>query len=289
MSASESSTQCPHCKTFLPAEVSVCSACGGQLAAPDAGTAPSNVSPSEFIPYDGPENPETWPLDQPYAIPQSQSYPYPYPTQATYPPPPQAAWATTQPAIYPPQGQPGPARYYTPLPAAAPVRRTRMLLLIALALLVVLGGAVGGIFLALHAASTPRATLDRHGLQGNVPLPDNIAFQYKHTVTQGNLTADEWIWKVSKGEPASIQQFYRDHLPTNGWTHVQPLEGTDTLGVVGCQGSQVLVVGISKHLQDNNGQGTPTTTDAPTGGSALGIALTDNQALKQNFCETLQP
>jgi hypothetical protein len=255
--------------------------------------APANASPSEFIPFDEAENSEYWRLDQPSVPPQNQQYPspypnLPYPNQVAYPPPPpQAGWGTTQPAIYPPQGFVGPAGY-PPAPAVSPLRRTRMLLLIAL-LVVALGGAAGGIFLALHASSTRATMLDRHGLQNNVPLPDNIAFQYKHTVTQGTLTADEWIWKVSKGEPASIQQFYRDHLPDNGWTHVQTLQGIDTLGVVGCQGSQVLVVGISKHLQDNNGQGTPTTTDAPDGGSALGIALTDNQALKQNFCMAPQP
>lgn len=166
--------------------------------------------------------------------------------------------------------------------------RGKALLLIALAL-VVLAGSAGAIFFTLHnSASTAAPPFDRHGLQNNVPLPDNIAFQYKHTVTQGTLTADEWIWKVSKGEPASIAQFYTKSLPKNGWTHIQTIQG-DTLGVVGCQGNQVLVVGISKHLHDSNDAGTPTTTDAPTGGSALGIALTANQALRQDFCATSQP
>jgi hypothetical protein len=164
-----------------------------------------------------------------------------------------------------------------------PTRRSRTLLWLAL-VLVLLVGASGGVFLALHSVSKPAPVLDRHGLQSNVPLPENIAFQYKHTVTQGALTADEWIWKVNKSEPAAIQQFYRDSLPKNGWTHVQPLTGNETLGVVGCQADQIVIVGISKHLQDSNSDGTPTTTDAPTGGSALGIALTDNDALKQNFC-----
>jgi hypothetical protein len=171
---------------------------------------------------------------------------------------------------------------------AAPPRRPWALLLLAL-LVVLLGGGAGGIFLALHASSPPPAVLDRHGLQSNVPLPDNISFQYKHTVTQGTLTADEWIWTVTKSEPTSIQQFYQDHLPKNGWTHVQALQGNQTLGIVGCQGNQVLVIGISKHLQDSNGTGTPTTTNAPIGGSALGIALTSNQALRQDFCELPQP
>jgi hypothetical protein len=178
---------------------------------------------------------------------------------------------------------------YAPVPTTPiPTRRPKALLWLALAL-VLLVGASGGVFLALHNVSKPAPVLDRHGLQSNVPLPDNIAFQYKHTVTQGTLTADEWIWKVNKSEPATIQQFYRDSLPKNGWTHVQPLTGNETLGVVGCQDNQIVIIGISKHLQDSNSDGTPTTTDAPTGGSALGIALTDNDALKQNFCTSAQP
>jgi hypothetical protein len=160
--------------------------------------------------------------------------------------------------------------------------------LIALIVLL-LGTAAGGIFLNVHAISTASTPIfDRHGLQANVPLPDNTAFAYKHTVTQGTLTADEWIWKVNKSEPASLQQFYQSHLPQYGWTHVQTIPG-DTLGVIGCQDNQVLVIGISKHLHDSNNSGTSTITDAPAGGSALGIALTSNQALIQGFCEAAQP
>jgi hypothetical protein len=176
----------------------------------------------------------------------------------------------------------------TPL-APAPGRRFPQALILTAVILLLLATAAGGIFLSLHPASTASAPIfDRHGLQSNVPLPDNTAFAYKHTVTQGTLTADEWIWKVTKGEPVSIQQFYQSHLPKYGWTHLQMIPG-DTLGVIGCQGEQVLVIGISKHLHDSNNSGPATITDAPVGGSALGIALTSNEAIIQGFCDVTQP
>src|SRR6185437_1129211 len=209
--------------------------------------------PSEYIPYDVPDQGEDAPLDTP----------------AT-----QSGWLTPMSGVYPPPGQVGTGSYATAPLATTPARRApRALILIALRILL-LRTAAGGIFLNFHPASTTStAIFDRHGLQANVPLPDNTAFAYKHTVSQGTLTADEWIWKVNKNEPASLQQFYQSRLPHYGWTHLQTIPG-DTLGVIGCQGDQVLVIGISKHLHDSNDSGTSTITDAPAGGSALGIALT---------------
>jgi hypothetical protein len=285
MSPSGSSKQCPHCGTLLLEETPFCRTCGWQLAPTEARTAPLRPPASEYIPYEGPETPESWAIDQPAFIPPDQPR-YPFSNQTSYPFPPDPRLSPTLPGIFAQQGQFGPAAGYTPAPPAPapPARHLKALLLSAL-VLVLLGAAAGGIFLALRGASTSPPVLDRHGLQSNVPLPDNIAFQYKHTVTQGTLTANEWIWKVSNSEPTSIQKFYQDRLPRNGWTHVQALQGNETLGVAGCQGDQVLIVGISKHLQDSDSQGMPITTDAPVGGSALGIALTDNQALRQNFCQ----
>jgi hypothetical protein len=280
MSTSGISRQCPRCGTLLFEEMPFCRACGWQFAPPAA--APSSLPASEFIPYDGPGGPESWPIEQP-GFPFQNQPGYLSPTQISYLPPTQQGWPPAVPGYYLPPGQAGPVGYAPAPGIRRPAWRGKTLLLIALAL-IVLAGAAGGIFLTLRGgASTTTTPFDRHGLQNNVPLPDNIAFQYKHTVTQGALTADEWIWKVNKGEPAAIAQFYKDRLPRNGWTHIQTIQG-DTLGVVGCQGSQVLVVGISKHLHDSNGGGTPTTTDAPAGGSALGIALTANQELRQDFC-----
>ena len=278
MSTSGASRQCPRCGTLQFEEMPFCRICGWQFA--PAAAAPSSLPASEFIPYDGPGGPESWPSDQPISTFQSQPV-YVPPNQSSYLPPTQMGWPS---GFYPPPGQPGPAGYAPAPTVRPPRRRAKALFLIALAL-IVLAGSAGAIFFTLHNSASTAAPFDRHGLQNNVPLPDNIAFQYKHTVTQGDLTADEWIWKVSKGEPTNIAQFYTKSLPQNGWTHIQTIQG-DTLGVVGCQGNQVLVVGISKHLHDSNGDGTPTTTDAPSGGSALGIALTANQALRQDFCET---
>jgi hypothetical protein len=280
MSTSGISRQCPRCGTLLFEEMPFCRACGWQFAPPAAAT-PSSIPPSEYIPYDGPGGPESWPLEQPGFTHLNQPGYLP-PNQSGYLPPTQPGWPPAAPGFYPPPGQPGPVGYAPAPTVRPPTRRGKALLLIALAL-IVLAGAAGGIFLTLHGSASTMTPFDRHGLQNNVPLPDDIAFQYKHTVTQGTLTADEWIWKVNKGEPTAIAQFYKDRLPKNGWAHIQIIQG-DTIGVVGCQGSQVLVVGISKHLHDSNGDGTPTTTDAPTGGSALGIALTASQELRQDFC-----
>lgn len=275
MSASGSSKPCPRCGTALPAEAAACSACGWQVAPP------SGTLPSEFIAPDGPDSPESWPLDQPDFMLQSQPV-YPFQSQAGYRPPVQTGWPPQTPGFYPTQGQPGYAGY---APAPAPpvrARRYKPLLLIALAV-VLIAGAAGGIFLALHGSPAAPA-FDRHGLQSNVPLPDHTAFQYKHTVTQNGLTADEWIWKVNSSTPENTEQFYQAQLPKNGWTNLQTFPG-ETIGLIACQGKQVLIVGISLHLQDSNDQGTPTVTDAPQGGSALGIALSSSQPLYQQFCQ----
>lgn len=275
MSTNQSVQPCPRCGTPRAAEMPFCRTCGWQFAPGPLEAAPSGAPASEFIPYDGPATPESWPEAEPG---------YPFQNQINYPAPTQPLWPPLTPGAYAPQGQFGPAGYAPAPVVAAPSRRRKVLLLLTLVLVVVLGGAAGGIFWALHASTTTAPIFDRHGLQSNVPLPDNSAFQYKHTVTQGNLTADEWIWKVNNNEPTNLEQFYRNQLPKSGWTHIQTIDG-QTIGVLGCQGEQVLIVGISKHLQDNNGAGTPTITDAPTGGSALGIALTSSLELRQSFCQ----
>lgn len=288
MSASEPSRQCPRCGTLLFEEMPFCRVCGWQLAPAGSGTAPSSALPSEFIPYDGADQAEDMPLAQPDFTLQQQSGAL-FPGQANYAPPTPSGWLPPMPGGYPPLSQGSPITYAPAPIVTAPARRGKVLLLIGLIVLLI-ATAAGGILLHLHSTSTTTTIpiIDRHGLQGDVPLPDNIAFQYKHTVTQGTLTADEWIWKVNKSEPASIQQFYQSHLPKYGWTHIQPIQG-DTLGVVGCKSDKVLVIGISKHLQDSNGSGTSIVTDAPAGGSALGIALTSNQELLLSYCESAQP
>ena len=287
MSSNGPSRRCPRCGTLLFDEMPFCRACGWQFAPASSEAAPSNTPPSEYIPYDGPGQGEDAPLAQPDATLQNQAG-APFPYQTPYAPATLSGWLQPMPGTYSPV-QAGTNSYTTAPLTTAPARRfPRVLILIALIILL-LGTAAGGIFLSLHPSSTASVPIfDRHGLQANVPLPDNTAFAYKHTVTQGTLTADEWIWKVNKSEPANIQQFYQSRLPQYGWTHLQMIPG-DTLGVIGCQGEQVLVIGISKHLHDSNDSGPATITDAPAGGSALGIALTSNEAIIQGFCETTQP
>ncbi|HLW00178.1 MAG TPA: hypothetical protein VKT82_16035 [Ktedonobacterales bacterium] len=286
MSSNGPSRQCPRCGTLLFDEMPFCRACGWQFAPADSVAAPPGMPPSEYIPYDGPDQTEDMPVAQPDSTLQQPGAPFP--NQTPYAPATLSGWLPPTAGGYAP-GQMGTNGYATAPLTAAPARRfPRALILIALIVLL-LGTAAGGIFLSFHPAPTASTPIfDRHGLQANVPLPDHTAFAYKHTVTQGTLTADEWIWKVTQNEPASLQQFYQKHLPQYGWTHLQMTPG-DTLGVIGCQGEQVLVIGISKHLHDSNDSGPATITDAPAGGSALGIALTSNQAIIQGFCETAQP
>ncbi len=286
MSSSGPSKQCPRCGTLLFEEMPSCRACGWEFSSAPGEAAPSNAPPSEFIPYDAPDPMAELPL-----APTESAIQHPTgalsPNQAGYGPAAQPAWMMPLPGGYLAQGPTNPIGY-TPAPlVAAPTRRAPKALLLFALMVLLIGAAAGGIFLNFHpTSSTSTAIFDRHGLQANVPLPGNIAFQYKHTVTQGTVTADEWIWKVSKSEPASLQQFYQNQLPNNGWTHLQTIPG-DTLGVIGCQGAQVLVIGISKHLHDSNNTGTSTIiTDAPAGGSSLGIALTSNQTIIQDFCES---
>jgi hypothetical protein len=288
MSASEPSRQCPRCGTLLFEDMPFCRACGWQFAPAASGMAASSAPPSEYIPFDGADLADELPMGQPDFPPQQPSG-YFVPNQISYGPATQLAWPPPLPSGYVPLNQTSPAGYMPAPVVAAPARRGKTLLLIGVIVLLLVAAA-GGILLHLHSTMSTSTTpiFDRHGLQGDVPLPDNTAFQYKHTVTQGTLTADEWIWKVNKSEPASIQEFYQTHLPQNGWTHIQTIQG-DTLGVVGCKSEQVLVIGISKHLHDSDSSGTSTITDAPTGGSALGIALTSNQALMQSFCDSTQP
>jgi hypothetical protein len=83
-----------------------------------------------------------------------------------------------------------------------------------------------------------------------------------------------------------VEQFYQDQLPGNGWKNVRTSTGSnDTLSLAACQGTQVLIVGVSQHLPDTNERGTPApAVDAPDGGSALGIILSSDMQLLQILC-----
>lgn len=290
---------CPRCNTLLPAQAPYCGTCGMQFSAPGAGAPGASSGTNYGAPqYGGQGAPGGWPQSQPtYQTPSQPTY-QPA-SQPTYQPPSQP-WQSAQPGYppgYAPQGQPGPDAY-APAAVLAPPRKggSGKLIAIILIAVIVVGGGIGGfLYFRSHTTSPSSPLFDRHGLQSNVPLPDNVTFVSMKTITETSggisLTINEWIWTVSSSAPSSVQQYYQNQLPSNGWTQVQTSGSTsDTLDVSGCQSNQVLFVGASLHLQDSNAQGTPTgTVDAPQGGTALGIALSSNPEIVQLLCAGTQP
>lgn len=262
---------CPRCNTLLPAQAPVCGTCGMQFSDWAGSQSASGYGTAQ---YGGQGAPGGWPQSQPTYQPPG------------YPPyqPPSQPWQSAQPG-YDPQSQPGLAGYAPVAAPPGPRKISNGMILIGLAVAAAIIAVV--IFVNInHSASG----LDRHGQQSNVPLPDNSAFVSMKTVSTNSggisFTYDEWIWTVSNSEPANVQQFYENQLPGTGWTNVRPMNGgSGTLDVTACQGNQLLIIGVSQHLQDSNAQGTPTPpVDAPQGGSALGVILSSDQQLLQDFC-----
>jgi hypothetical protein len=266
---------CPRCNTLLPVQATVCSTCGLQFSAPSGQGLGYGAAP-----YGGQSGPSGWPQSQPAGYPPSQPG-YSSPTQQGY-------------GGYAPQGQFGPAGYAPAAVTPAPKKRKTGLIVAILVAVVVIGGGVAGFLYLRGNPSSP--FFDRHNLPGNVPLPSNSSFVSMKTVTDNeegfSFVFNEWIWTVSNSAPANVQQFYTTQLPSNGWGNVRTERGdSDTLDVFACQGStQVLLIGISQHLQDTNEQGTPTTTvNAPSGGSALGIAISSSPQAVQILCLGVLP
>ncbi len=257
---------CPRCNTLLPVQATVCSTCGLQFSAPSG-----QGSGYGAAPYGGQSGPSGWPQSQP----------------AGYPPPAQPGYGG-----YTPQGQFGPAGYAPAGYAPPPAKKSKTGLIVVILVVVVLlagGGTAAFLYLRGHSTSPSSPLFDRHSLPSNIPLPDNVTFVSMKTITTSSesisIVYDVWYWTVSNNAPASVQQFYKMQLPSNGWTHVQADSGGDSLSVDACQGNQALSVGLSQHLQDVNPQGTPAgTVDAPPGGTTLGIALTSSPALVQILC-----
>jgi hypothetical protein len=173
-------------------------------------------------------------------------------------------------------------------------------IIVLLVVLVVLigGGGAAWFFLLGPGHSSNGPFFDRHGLQSNVPLPNNTSWSgLKKTYTSTDadtkitITADAWGWAVSGSDPTTIQQFYKDNLPKNGWTHIQTFNG-DTSGdkdVSACQGGQVLLIGASStklEATDDNGKVIDTIT-APSGGSALLTELSSSPAVVQILCSEI--
>jgi hypothetical protein len=124
------------------------------------------------------------------------------------------------------------------------------------ALVVLLVGGVGGFFVA-------RGFL-RHGVPGDIPLPDQAQFVRQVSYGQGY---QEWYYTVATTTAPQIGAFYQAQLPSNGWTE-QPDQAPvaqDYGNLWYTKGSQRLnILLTTQTLQGLN---------APDGGVALAVAL----------------
>ena len=248
MSVSGPTKPCPRCNTQLPLAAAFCGVCGWSFSAP-AGAAPAPVaSVVQSIPGSGPQSP-------------------PAPALAPLQPP--------QPvlAVYPLPGQPGAAG----VPPGAGAPSPRQGLSRALLAIIVLAGlltvAIPG-FLVFGGHGSSLFT-DRHGLPGNVPLPNGATFTFTYNLSDSSGAGNDWYWTVAgPNDPATIQQFYQSTLPNNGWTHIQTRGSNGDYEVTGCQGNQGIYVAMSTSLDVSDAQGnTPSALTGPAGGSALEILV----------------
>ncbi len=292
MSFGGPSKTCPRCNTVLPAQATFCGTCGYQFSAPAAQGAPS-YAPPPYTPQGAPgytppgSSPGYTPQGAPGFAPQN---PPGFAPQGApgFPPPAQPGYAG-----YPAPGQPAYPGGYAPV-AAPPQKRggAGRAIILLLVLIVLVGGGAAAWFLYLSPGHAGSPLFDRHGLPGNVPLPDGVSYanlDKTYTSTQDNVTisAQAWGWTVSGSNATSVQSFYETNLPKNGWTKVKTFNGDNgEKDVYACQSNQVLITGASdSKLQatDSNGNVTDTIT-APPGGSALVTELSSSAELVQLLC-----
>jgi hypothetical protein len=179
---------------------------------------------------------------------------------------------------------------------AARPKKGRAGKIIALALvLLVLGGGGAAWFLYLSPSHVDSPLFDRHGLPGNVPLPDGTSFAgLRQTAgasdpqTRAPISADFWGWTVSGSDAAAVQTFYHDNLPEHGWTNVKFSNDSEQgkMGITACQSGQVLsIVASGKKLEVTDVIGYVTNTITPPGGgSALLIEMINSPRAAQVFC-----
>ncbi len=251
MAVSGDSKICPRCNTVLPAAAAFCGNCGYQLVGPQQ----SDHQPT----YQHGDEPRG-----------GRGFVPPHP--------------------------PAPAGYST-APGVAPLKRGRAGKWIAalLALVVVVGGGSAAWFLYLSPSRCSGPLFDRHGLQSNVPLPSNCTYKSRRTFRSApsvvpQVQAEEWFWTVDKPNNVSaIQQFYDDHLASNGWVQKHPSElsssDPNAKAIYACQGNQALFIKAAPKIPVADNRGNITfTVEGPPGGSALAMALTSSQGFLQAVC-----
>jgi hypothetical protein len=157
---------------------------------------------------------------------------------------------------------------------------------------VVIFGCAAAWFLYLSPSHTNSPFFDRHGLQTNVPLPSNTTFVLKRSMartdptTNTTVATDAWTWTTAASTPASLQKFYQEQLPQNGWGHLHTFTASATeQDLTACQGNQALIVQTGSRLQltDDNGHVTRI-VNAPSGGAALRMELSSSKQLVHLFC-----
>ncbi len=163
--------------------------------------------------------------------------------------------------------------------------------MLVLVLVVLLGGGGVAWFLFLSPSHTNSPFFDRHGLQSNVPLPNNTTFKLKRSVsetdpdTKVTISGDAWAWTVDGSDPTAVQQFYKDNLPKNGWSKIQTFNDSGEKDLTACQGGQILFIIASTKLEVTNENGKVTDTiNAPSGGTALATELSSTPQLVQILC-----
>lgn len=283
MSFGGPSKSCPRCNTVLPASATFCGTCGYQFSAPSAPGAPPASDFGGPTQYVGQGAPGSYPPSSApaYAPPGQPGY-------GAYPPQAQPGYAGYQPA-----GQPAYPGAYAP-PVAAPPQKggAGKAIILVLVLVVLVGGGAAAWFLYLNPSHTSSPFFDRHGLQSNVPLPNDVTFVLQKTFSQtdsssnATIAADAWGWQVNGSNAVDVQQFYQNNLPKNGWANIHPLNSNNgDRDIYGCQGGQVLVIGANDtKIEGTDQNGQTITITAPSGGSALITELSSSPALVQILC-----
>lgn len=286
MAASGNPKICPRCNAILPATAAFCGDCGLRLAgSPEAAPRAAPTPPGDAPAQERRSGPASAPNDAtshdgaPEVAPPVYQPGYNPPAPPGYVPP-------------PPSAPPGYVSYPVPPAAALPRKGGAGKWIAALLALVVLAGCVAAWLLYLSPSHTNSPFFDRHGLQSNVPLPGNTSFVLQKSMARTDPTtnttvhADSWVWTTSAKDPTSLQQFYQEQLPRQGWGHVHPFTGGNgEQDVTACQGNQALIVGIGKKLEmtDKNGRVTRTIV-APSGGAAISTELSSSPQLVHLFC-----
>ena len=182
----------------------------------------------------------------------------------------------------------------TPDQRRAKARNISLMLRI-IAVVVLVGGGAASWFLFFSPNHSNSPFFDRHGLPDSVPLPDGLVnftpikdFHY-YSAQGTTVKVQGWAWGVEATTPAQIVQFYQDHLPGKGWTHLKTMTTLQggTKSVYACQGRMLLIIDAdarSLAFADDQGHLSSMVT-APSGGSVLGISrLSGDLSLMDTDC-----